>query len=76
QLPKLIGPLYNWFDAGGGEVLEDGLSAVNPIGPLQTMGKAVLAVSVMLVRASAWLANPRNWLRVVEVIGGAAALFI
>ncbi|MFG3244848.1 hypothetical protein [Streptomyces sp. NPDC048157] len=73
QLPSLIGPLYKWFDSGGGDALG---GAVNPLGPLATMGKAFLAISVMTVRASAWMANPKNWLRVVEVIGGAVALFI
>lgn len=75
QLPSLIGPLYRFFSGPGGDALGDALPG-NPLGPLAVMGKSLLAISVMTVRASAWLANPKNWLRVVEVLGGAAALFI
>lgn len=76
QLPSLIGPLYKFFSGPGGDALGDGLSSINPLGPLAVMGKALLAISVMTVRGSAWIANPRNWLRVVEVLGGGVALFI
>jgi hypothetical protein len=77
QLPSLIGPLYRLFESGSTALGESGgMSALNPFGPLAVMGKAILAISVMTVRGSAWIANPRNWLRVVEVIGGGVALFI
>ncbi|GGZ64954.1 hypothetical protein GCM10010387_67550 [Streptomyces inusitatus] len=72
QLPSLVGPLFKFFQEGGGEAL----GSMNPMGPMITLGKAALSITVMIVRASAWIADPRNWLRVVEVIGGAAALFI
>lgn len=76
QLPSLIGPLYRFFNGAGGDALGDAAGSLNPLGPLAVMGKAFLAISVMTVRASAWMADPRNWLRVVEVIGGGVALFI
>jgi len=75
QLPSIIGPLYRFFNESG-DALGEGMGNLNPLGPFAVIGKSILAISVMTVRASAWLANPKNWLRVVEVIGGGAALFI
>jgi hypothetical protein len=65
-LGALIDPFNITGDGGAGDLF----------GPLASIGKAVLALSVLGVRASAWTAQPKNWLRIVEVMGGAAALFI
>lgn len=58
----------------GGNLIEGGINSVG--GPLIGIGKALLAISIAVTRGAAWLANPRNWLRVVEVIGGGVVLFI
>lgn len=72
-------PLMRWFANGGGEALGEGLTGgggTSIFGPFTALAKAALAVSVLTIRGAAWMSNPRNWLRIVEVIGGAAALFI
>lgn len=52
----------------------EGTAAIG--GGIVSIAKAALAVSVAVTRGAAWVAEPRNWLRVVEVLGGGAALFI
>jgi hypothetical protein len=74
-LPGLIGPLLKWFEhPNGGGALVDGADSL--FGPFVSVGKAMLAISVLSIRTAKWLADPHNWLRVVEVLGGAVALFI
>jgi hypothetical protein len=77
MVPELLGPLLKWFDGGGGSL--DGLTGGGDgglFGPFVSLAKAAVAISLVVTRGTAWVANPRNWLRVVEVVGGAAALFI
>ncbi|MFJ7153267.1 transglycosylase SLT domain-containing protein [Streptomyces sp. NPDC100445] len=66
----------DWLDGLVGSLIPGGEAGIDVAGGAFTMGKSLLSISLLAVRASAWLANPKNWLRVVEVIGGGAALFI
>lgn len=43
---------------------------------LTGIGKAVAGIASLAVKASVWLSNWRNWLRVAQVVGGGAALLI
>jgi hypothetical protein len=68
--------------AGGliGTLLGLGGDAADGTGGLVSGGvgvaKGVVSLSLLAARSAAWISNPRNWLRVVEVLGGAVALFI
>ncbi|MFD7908354.1 hypothetical protein ACFV4G_39700 [Kitasatospora sp. NPDC059747] len=38
--------------------------------------KALASLVVLAIHGAAWIANPRNWLRVVEVVGGGVAIIV
>lgn len=76
QLGGIVGPLMKWFNNPQGGDGGASLPGSDLFGPAAGIGKSMLAVTVMVIRGGKWVADPHNWLRVVEVGGGAVALFI
>lgn len=55
----------------------------DPLGTLNSLGNAALgplaglsAIAEAVSRAGAWLGNPRNWVRIIEVMGGSVLIII
>lgn len=74
---------------GGGGVLDKagdvlGTVALGPLGflidgkgnPISDVGHAVASIATNFAKAAVWMADPHNWLRIVEVIGGTAAVLL
>jgi hypothetical protein len=73
----LLGSIGGLVSGLGGGAVDLGGGVMNfTMGPFVSMGKALIAIATIITRSAKWVSNPRNWLRVVEVIGGAVALFI
>ena len=53
-----------------------GQGNLDNLGSFLSMGKALISIAILMAKGAAWVANPKNWLRVVEVLGGGVALFI
>lgn len=53
-----------------------GLAGGNPLGVVKDTGQALVTAVELAGKTAAWIGNPHNWLRVVEVIGGAAGVLI
>jgi hypothetical protein len=49
-------------------------AAGGAIDGLATAGKSLAGMATMAAATAEWIANPHNWMRVVEVLGGIAAL--
>lgn len=45
----------------------------NPFGTITDTTSAARTAGALLVKTAAWTSNPKNWLRVVYVVGGAVA---
>jgi hypothetical protein len=45
-------------------------------GAMVGLTRAAVSAVTLAIRGAAWVANPHNWLRIVEVTGGSAALYI
>lgn len=77
-------------DSGGGGVLDKAgdiltgalfplptiLGHGNPVEGVKDMGSAVVSIATTLAHGAVWMADPHNWLRVVEVVGGTAAVLL
>ncbi|WP_206737003.1 transglycosylase SLT domain-containing protein [Streptomyces sp. GZWMJZ-114] len=76
DLGGFLGDLGNLAGVGGLTGLGELTGTEGLFAPLASLAKAGVSVSVLTIRAAAWIAEPRNWLRVVEVLGGGVALII
>lgn len=46
-------------------------SVPNPIGDIAGAGAEVARIASSITRAGVWISNPRNWIRIAYVTGGA-----
>lgn len=61
----------NLFDPLGQAARVTGLDKA--VDPLVAVGQALKVIAQAVAKAAGWLANPHNWLRIVEVVAGLIA---
>jgi hypothetical protein len=53
-----------------------GLADAPGMDAMAGLAKAVASVGSVVIKAGEWIGNPRNWVRIAEVVGGAAAVAV